>query len=118
MALAEWSGRCVHPESARRSETAEDGNSTDTAYWCELCKRDYTHRSEQLPDYLHDLNAVRELEVKLCDMTSDEAKGVSLDHYVRILESVAFYEKMGAIGATAAQRCEALLRTIGKWKDE
>jgi len=73
-----------------------------------------------LPNYLNDLNAIREAEnilferggqsnftTHLCDTC--RPNGAEPDSIDDLLE---------AIHATAAQRAEALLRTIGKWKDE
>ncbi len=58
-----------------------------------------------LPDYLNDLNAMHEAEKVLTDM-----------------QSIRYEARLGRIGrifnATAAQRAEAFLRTIGKWEDE
>jgi len=62
-----------------------------------------------IPDYLNDLNACREFEIWLLKNHPD-LRAV----YRRIL-----IECVGSDGhywmATAAQRCEAFLRTIGKW---
>lgn len=71
-----------------------------------------------IPDYIHDLNA------------SHEAEGVLTDNqwhrYViemeEIMERDAPESKRGNrerffMNATASQRSEAFLRTIGKWKD-
>lgn len=70
----------------------------------------------KLPDYLNDLNAMHEAEKlltdeqiwkyisKLVDLTGAE----SLEEYA---------EAFVMIHATAAQRAEALLRTIGKWEE-
>jgi hypothetical protein len=75
-----------------------------------------------LPDYLHDLNAMHEAEKRI----------VRLDMWVKYSYSLS--EKVccdadeplnndpetmfGMIHATTSQRAEALLRTIGKWKDQ
>jgi hypothetical protein len=73
---------------------------------------------EELPDYLHDLNAMHEAEKVLT-----EPQRLA---YMRILiqpESIddAFHVTNGMAWdmthASAAQRAEAFLRTIGKWKD-
>lgn len=62
-----------------------------------------------IPDYLNDLNACREFEIWLLKNHPD-LRAV----YRRIL-----IECVGSDGlywmATAPQRCEAFLRTIGKW---
>jgi hypothetical protein len=61
-----------------------------------------------LPDYLHDLNAMHEAEKVLCNQfnTIGEAYWRNLSH----VEPHPIY-------ATAAQRAEAFLRTIGKWEE-
>ena len=70
-----------------------------------------------IPDYLNDLNACHEFEKSLpnsltqkywwslCDVTG-------LDQYE------ACRDPLLTVSATAAQRCEAFLHTIGKWKAE
>jgi hypothetical protein len=55
-----------------------------------------------VPDYLHDLNAMHEAEKAL---SPDRKRD-----YISYLFD--FYDEC----ATAAQRAEALLRTIGKWQ--
>ena len=65
------------------------------------------------PDYLNDLNAMHEAEKVLCD--SPKRKHTYLqwlgceDDYT----STVFL----CVAATAAQRAEAFLRTIGKWEE-
>jgi hypothetical protein len=65
-----------------------------------------------IPDYLNDLNAMHEAEETL---TVDQ-----LESYREVLSDLLNDDcRMGlAINATAAQRAEAFLRTIGKWRDE
>lgn len=69
-----------------------------------------------LPDYLNDLNAMHEVE-----------KALTLDqrhiYYRRLWHICDKAHRMASVGewlvptATASQRAEAYLRTIGKWKD-
>lgn len=59
-----------------------------------------------LPDYLNDLNAMHEAEKVL-----DEKQRWDYQHN---LSALSFPMVM----ATASQRAEAFLRTIGKWEDE
>jgi hypothetical protein len=76
---------------------------------------EHTPFKQLLPDYLHDLNAMHEAEKKLkthCDL--GEATDALI--YRMLLKKVAGYG--GAYTATANQRAEALLRMIGKWRDE
>lgn len=61
-----------------------------------------------LPDYLNDLNAMHEAEKVL---TEDQARNYS--ELLRGFQVVHF----GAIHATASQRAEAFLRTLGLWED-
>lgn len=67
---------------------------------------------EAMPD-IEDLNAIHELEQ--CAFK----QGLQRD-FVRALDKkgkVRWDDIAGLISATAAQRAEALLRTIGKWDD-
>ncbi len=82
-------------------------------------------RSNDLPDYLNDLNAMHEAEMVL--------NATQLVAYVKHLAAIHptfcvdvlddrdpdgdwHYEMSFLITATAAQRAEAFLRTIGKWE--
>lgn len=72
------------------------------------------HRGQQNlktpPDYLNDLNAMHEAEKVLIARGDDNHDGCgtpSFDYY---------RQKIGKC-ATAAQRAEAFLRTIGKWEE-
>ena len=74
----------------------------------------------QLPNYLSDLNAMREAE-KLVE-NNDEY----LLHLLRIVETARSYDWKQMLGvdgcrccafATAAQRAEAFLRTLNLWQD-
>jgi len=63
---------------------------------------------DKLPDYLNDLNAMHEAE-------NTVIKPQRLWYqYCLKLNGRSFDE---SIGATASQRAEAFLRTIGKWKE-
>jgi len=63
------------------------------------------------PDYLNDLNAMHEAELLLNNEQAGE--------FERVLRRVCFgLSYRNVISATAAQRAEALLRTIGKWVEE
>jgi len=62
------------------------------------------------PDYLNDLNAMHEAEKTLNQNLAAE--------YARMLTSTAWQSEQPTFApmtATAAQRAEAFLRTIGKW---
>ena len=63
----------------------------------------------QVLDYLNDLNAMHEAEERLSREQWDTCM-IFLGEIVR--------EEKGRCHATAAQRAEAFLRTIGKWVEE
>jgi len=78
-----------------------------------------------LPDYLNDLNAMHEAEKTL---TKDKTKPLSTDqrclfinHLGKIIGCWTVVHEHNTLfqlaHATAAQRAEAFLRTIEKWKD-
>jgi hypothetical protein len=65
-----------------------------------------------LPDYLSDLNAMHEAEKVL----SDDQYWPHF--YDNLSEGCGGYDKhRNMLSATAAQRAEAFLRTLGKWED-
>jgi hypothetical protein len=76
-----------------------------------------------IPDYLHDLNAMHEA-VKKLNGQMRENMAVELYRLVigsnnNIIRGVLYEEDLALVSeATASQRAESLLRTIGKWKDE
>jgi hypothetical protein len=63
-----------------------------------------------VPDYLNDLNAMHTAEDWLLSK-----KEASEEVYLRHLQCMFRY--CGEYRATAAQRAEALLRTLGKWEE-
>jgi len=67
-----------------------------------------------IPDYLNDLNAMHEAEkVLFCDKWKWLAYVNNLNEMPSLQDEWLF----ASIHATAAQRAEAFLRTIGKWED-
>lgn len=77
----------------------------------------------QPPDYLNDLNAMHEAELKLSGTREDENS--QLSQYSENLTFACGYPQdptdiwyIDLIRATAAQRAEALLRTVGLWKED
>jgi hypothetical protein len=69
---------------------------------------------KKLPDYLHDLNAMHEAE-KVLSRGEDYNQTGGFGRYKTALAEVC--DEQHPIDATAAQRAEAFLRTIGKWED-
>jgi hypothetical protein len=76
----------------------------------------YENGMAQLPSYLTDLNAIHDVEKSL-DQT---LAGALAGEYSRMLTSIAWRSEQPVFApmtATAAQRAEAFLRTIGKWTE-
>ena len=67
------------------------------------------HSVAGIPDYLNDLNAMHDAEKVLVRL-----QWVS---YLRRLQALCDESVSWPIHATASQRAEAFLRTIGKWKE-
>lgn len=69
----------------------------------------YVAIPDELPDFLHDLNAVRQAWLRL-------------DKRQQIIACFKLTNMCGgteeAVNATAEQKAEALIRTIGKWEDK
>lgn len=66
-------------------------------------------KSSDLPNYASDLNAIHEAEALI----------IKLGHRaIRTYEDILQKQIANIVFATARQRCEAYLRTIGKWKEQ
>jgi hypothetical protein len=78
------------------------------------------HNSWELPDYLNDLNAMHEAE-KVLTPKHQPAKGESQwGEYLGWLGFCVEYntrEVYECVTATASQRAEAFLRTLGLWQE-
>jgi hypothetical protein len=71
-----------------------------------------------IPDYLNDLNAMHTAEKTLTqDQMIDYSQHVGKSVTSHLPASRAAWVDFGLIHATAAQRAEAFLRTIGKWEE-
>jgi hypothetical protein len=68
---------------------------------------------DALPDYLHDLNAMHEME----KMLPFDRRRFYCEMLVKVIGSLTPQLEWEMIHATAAQRREAFLRTFGKWKE-
>jgi hypothetical protein len=67
------------------------------------------HETEaKMPDYCNDLNAMHEAE---------KALGLAYDRWTRELREICERDRRCIESATARQRAEAFLRTIGKWEE-
>ena len=92
------------PEQQRIAIAEACGEDNDSIY------------RDLIPDYLNDLNAMHEAEnvlkqrwsnycEKLLEIVEPEPRSLEVCHYWNLLH------------ATASQRAEAFLRTIGKWEE-
>ena len=78
---------------------------------------DWKYRLEAVPQFHRCLNAMREAEESLT-RAERAAYAEQLTFAIRDQEEVGFYhERFVCIHIKASQRSEALLRTIGKWKE-
>lgn len=79
-------------------------------------------RHDELPDYVGDLNAMHEAECQVAgnDAQEDEyilgIASIQAGRCLRSTDLLCAADYFRIAHATAAQRAEALLRTIGKWK--
>jgi hypothetical protein len=64
-----------------------------------------------ISNYYEDLNAIHGAAAKL---TTQERQHVYIRELHKQKKEMSYFD---CIQATAPQRCEALLRTIGKWRD-
>ena len=87
----------MKPEQQRIAIAEACGEDNDSIY------------RDLIPDYLNDLNAMHEAEKVLVRL-----QWVS---YLRRLQTLCDESVSWPIHATAAQRAEAFLRTIGKWEE-
>lgn len=69
---------------------------------------------KQIPDYITDLNAIHEAEKVL----TEDQQDAYLDALYEVCNPDSMYrDDWRMCNATAAQRAEAFLRTVGKWKE-
>ena len=71
-----------------------------------------------MPDYLNDLNAMHEAEED-SDASKRDMRGTMKHTVMRAFDRRLYAEsrKLPVLHATASQRAEAFLRTIGKWEE-
>lgn len=113
IAIAEACGRDCDPEEAREWDSR--------GQWC--CHPYDKHNNKlisqnmHLPDYLNDLNAMHKAEKVIRK---------SWDTYFEFLIKIRWRDAqperhpadLSPAGATAAQRAEAFLKTLGLWEEE
>jgi hypothetical protein len=110
VAIAEWAGTlrnfyCGHCREERYNvDSQRHFHFVNGRYewFCNYCDKGPLHRD--CPNYAGDLNTIHEAEERL---TSGQ-----ICRYQGLLHKGVWWS---AVHATAPQRAEALLRTIGKW---
>jgi hypothetical protein len=79
-------------------------------HWGALYKTEQGY-ARDCPDYLNDLNAMHEAEKVLDYNQMNRYQNIELSRFVRTGTT-------WICRATAAQRAEAFLRTVGKWEED
>jgi hypothetical protein len=82
----------------------------DGKIWVEIKEGLHGLVEDELPDYLHNLNAMHEAEKILPVWINGSYQGTRY-HYEQELSRIE-----NPVWATAAQRAEAFLKTLGLWK--
>lgn len=78
---------------------------------------DINHYTEEIPYYLNDLNAMHEAERTLLFSERKRFRGILQVVMVKEIGPGVLAAIEECVHATAAQRAEAFLRTIGKWEE-
>lgn len=76
------------------------------------------HMRPSLPDYLNDLNACHEMENVLTAEQGQTWAGLLCDMTDRFDGDAWKHAAYSLAHATAAQRAEAFLKTLGKWEEK
>lgn len=74
---------------------------------------DGSHLFRQIPDYLNDLNHAHQMERDASYHTGDYCRILMQVTSGGSLENMTQYN---LLHATATQRCEAFLKTVGRWE--
>lgn len=123
LALARWAGY-------QDLKVRPVGDPESGVGFYDVCSGELGRGGVVIPDYLSDLNAVNDLEKRLTPRQQEvfadvlEQKmvsGTTCFSIPRDTDYIGYIEMPAAnafffLHATAAHRCEALLRTLGLWK--
>lgn len=125
VAIAEWCGWKIVPTPAWKpgEELFDVTGPTGERHFA----KNYIGIGRLTPDFLHDLNAMHEAEEKLANDEEGYKQWVvflrhicyeALPPHLRTAwHDSEYFGDWLCFHATARQRAEALLRTIGRWKD-
>lgn len=93
-------------------DPAEAWRWVSRGQWCKRPDSDELWFRSHVPDYLHDLNAMHDAEKVLRKvMGGNDSDAIIANRMTQYAELIDY-----AIDATAPQRAEAFLRTLGKWE--
>lgn len=81
------------------------------------CPNEWWPNEQASPDYYNDLNAIHEVMMQL-RLKAEVERGFRWATLNELLYELCNYSHWDTAHATAAQRCESYLRTIGKWEGE
>ena len=98
---------CFRNESFIGSKTYGDG-------WRNPKTKKVSNDTEELPDYLNDLNAMHEAWTTM----SLYDRNMFTGELIGIVQRTPGAGTLDAINATAAHRAEAFLKTLGLWTEE
>lgn len=120
VALAEFAGWTFknkdRPESKHWRAWYDAAGEQQTRWFSRECSKEST--TGELPDYLNDLNAMAVIEKMLSPQQQMDYYGHKLPTVVGYgMFSLTHQNTRTTVSATAPQRAEALLRTIGKWDE-
>lgn len=98
----------MNPDPVKYEKVMDFGSDE----WREPTERDYGW--ESIPDYFTDLNACHEMEMTL------KSERLRLEYWLSLSQNAASAEVgyWTIVTATAPQRCESFLRTLGLWKED
>lgn len=83
-----------------------------------LGKRHIDRKWATIPDYLNDLNAIHEAEGSLDASHHAQFREWLMHVVASTAGGLPSDFDRAYVSATASQRCEAFLRTIGKWRED
>jgi hypothetical protein len=116
IAIAEACGWQFCPPCPIPGDDPDYQKHKEDAIMCWARPGNHEWQTEQVPDYLTDLNAMHEAEKVLTDGQWQQFE-YQLCHR-DIVNGHFGKARITMMHATAAQRAEAFLRTIGKWGEE
>lgn len=110
----------MNPEAQRIAIAKACGwkvQTIDGQVWCEIKEGVFGLPCDYLPDYCNDLNAIHDAVMTMSEGSLEYSMYCSkLNEICAIENSKHDGPSRQTLDATAAQRAEALLKTVGKWE--